>query len=244
MVRSRNAIMAVGGGAIIALTFAMTPAFGGARDFRTAKSRMAVAERSDLGAFTPANGDPRLAAALARSGISTSGFRFTPASTSVRLNRSVTVAVRARSTIAPQNGTRIALVSPPSQSATSLSPTAYNLGVSIGWGRFAVSSDVQKVDIGALGGREAVDLGLSYTERKFSTRIAVARDHPTVGTPRPLAGGGAGTSLDLGGSYRLSRNLDLTAGVRYRQAERDRLAPLADNRRDSQAVYIGTAFKF
>jgi hypothetical protein len=32
--------------------------------------------------------------------------------------------------------------------------------------------------------------------------------------------------------------------VRYRTSERDRLAPLADNRRDSQAVYVGTAFKF
>jgi hypothetical protein len=38
--------------------------------------------------------------------------------------------------------------------------------------------------------------------------------------------------------------LDVTGGVRYRVA-RDRLEPLAqDDRRDSQAVYIGTAVRF
>ena len=31
--------------------------------------------------------------------------------------------------------------------------------------------------------------------------------------------------------------------ARYR-IERDRLAPLNDDRRDSQAVYVGTAFRF
>ena len=49
--------------------------------------------------------------------------------------------------------------------------------------------------------------------------------------------------LDVGGSYKLGRNVELTGGVRYK-IERDRLAPLSDTRRDSQAVYVGTAFKF
>jgi hypothetical protein len=49
--------------------------------------------------------------------------------------------------------------------------------------------------------------------------------------------------VDLAGSYSLTRNLDLKAGVRYR-GPMDRLAPLTDDRQDSQAVYIGTAFKF
>ncbi len=237
-------VLALGGSAVVALVITTAPVFGSPRDLRTLKPRSIAPARNDLGSFTPASGDPRLAAALARSGFSTSGFRFTPATTSVRLSRSVTVAVRARSLIAPQAGTRLALVSPQSTATSSLSPISYSLGVAVGWQRFAVSSEVEKVDIGALGGRESVDLGVSYTARKFSTRIAVGRDHPTVGTPRPLAGGGPGTSLDVGGSYQLSRNFNLTAGVRYRQAERDRLGSLADNRRDSQSVYVGTAFKF
>jgi len=49
-------------------------------------------------------------------------------------------------------------------------------------------------------------------------------------------------SVDLGGAYSLTRNLDVTAGVRYR-SDRDRLTQ-ADARRDSQAVYVGTAFRF
>ena len=50
-------------------------------------------------------------------------------------------------------------------------------------------------------------------------------------------------SLDVGSSYSLSRHIALTGGVRY-NIERDRLSALQDVRRDSQAVYVGTAFKF
>ena len=49
--------------------------------------------------------------------------------------------------------------------------------------------------------------------------------------------------MDLGGSYRLTRNFDVTAGVRY-SSERDRLRPLTDGKQDSQAVYVGTKFRF
>jgi hypothetical protein len=47
----------------------------------------------------------------------------------------------------------------------------------------------------------------------------------------------------VGGSYSLTRNFDVTAGVRYK-TERDRLERLKDDRLDSQAVYVGTAFRF
>ena len=241
VVSIRRVALGVSGGAIVALTFALSPAFGASNDARPAKPRVSLDARSGLGSFTPANSDARLAAVLSRGGLATSGFRFTPASTGIRLNRSVTVAVRARTSAAPLGADRAALVSP---QLTSIAPIAYNLGVAVGWKRFALSGDMAKVDLGALGGREAVDLGVSYNTRKWSTRLAVGADRVTPGTPRALAVGANGYSLDLGTSYRLNRNLDVTAGVRYRMAERDRLEPLADNRRDSQAVYVGTAFKF
>lgn len=244
MVFGRVMAVLTGGGAV-ALALAFTPALSAPGDARLQKPRLAYAPRGDLGTFTPANGDPRLAAVLARSGLGTSGFRFTPATTSVRLNRSVTVAVRAR-TGPVSVGERASLVSASQGTSglNALTPVAYNLGVAVGWRRFAVSSEVAKVELGALGGREVVDVGVSYNARKFSTRVAVGADSATPGTPRALAVGTSGYTLDVGGSYRLSRNLDVTAGVRYRTSERDRLAPLTDNRRDSQAVYIGTAFKF
>jgi hypothetical protein len=50
-------------------------------------------------------------------------------------------------------------------------------------------------------------------------------------------------SLDVGAAYNLNRRIALTGGVRYR-VDQDRAATLADQRRDSQAVYVGTAFKF
>jgi len=223
------------------LACALTPALGAPSNSQPVKARITLAPRGSLGAFTPASADPRLAAVLARNGLGTSGFRFTPATASVRLSRSVTVAVRAQTSDRSRGDARSALVGP---TATTIAPIAYNLGAAVGWRRFAVSGDVAKVDLGALGGREAVDVGVSFTTRKFTTRIAAGAERALPGTPRALALGANAYSVDVAGAYRLNRNLDLTAGVRLRRAERDRLAPLADDRRDSQAVYIGTAFKF
>ena len=50
-------------------------------------------------------------------------------------------------------------------------------------------------------------------------------------------------SVDVGGAYSLTRNIAVTGGVRYR-IDHDRLSAVTDARRDSQAVYVGTAFKF
>ena len=134
----------------------------------------------------------------------------------------------------------MALVNAPS---TSIMPVAYNLGVALGWKRFAFSGDVEKVDLGTIGGRESVDLGVSYRIKNFTTRVVVGGDRATPNTPKALAGD-AGVSVGMSGSYSLTRNIDVTAGLKFR-AERDRLGPVAaDTRRDSQAVYIGTAFKF
>ena len=51
-----------------------------AQENRVAKSakRQASGSLGGLGTFTPAAADPKLAAALARSGLPDSGFRFTP----------------------------------------------------------------------------------------------------------------------------------------------------------------------
>jgi len=47
----------------------------------------------------------------------------------------------------------------------------------------------------------------------------------------------------VGSAYALTHNLDVTAGVRYR-GRQNRLGPLTDDAQDSQAVYLGTTFKF
>jgi len=195
--------------------------------------------RSGFGSFTPASADPRLAAAFSRGNMMTNGFRFTPASSAGKASRKVTVAVRARSAVSTPSADR-----PASSSALlNVAPVAYNLGVSVGWKRFAISGDVAQADLGlAQGRRQAADVGLSYTVKKWTTRVQLAAERP-VGTAPRVVDASESLAVDFGGSYRLTHNLDVTAGVRYK-SERDRLEPLKDNRRDSQAVYLGTAFRF
>src|SRR3546814_6924109 len=84
--------------------------------------------------ISPAAANPRLSAVF--NGASTSGgtFRFTPAS-SASNRRGVRVAVRARATT-KEEAQRIADAPSPS-----IAPTAYNLGVAVGWKRFALSGE-------------------------------------------------------------------------------------------------------
>jgi hypothetical protein len=127
---------------------------------------------------------------------------------------------------------------------SALAPTSYNLGVAVGWRHFAISGDVAKVKDAdpAIGGRESAVVGVSYSLQRFTGRLAVGAER-TAGNPLPALRKGNNVSFDVGGSYDLSHHIAVTGGVRY-NIERDRLSTLNDDRRDSQAVYVGTAFKF
>lgn len=236
---SKRWLAGLGLGVLVAAGIAVSPALH-AQDRRItlAPKHASLSIRSGIGTFTPAAADPKLAAMLARSGLGDSGFRFTPSeSRNGTSSRAVTVAVRARSA---RSASAVVAAAPPS---VNLAPIAYNLGVAVGWKRFAVSGDVTHVDIvGQPGSRDAVDLGISYTGKRVSGRVKANADRPLDSTPRLLADTPS-YSIDVGGSYSLTRNLDVTAGVRYK-SERERLPQLNDNRRDSQAVYVGTAFRF
>ena len=244
VVHVRRSVMVTTAAGASLLALALSPALAQPVERALAKPRVSLSARGGLGSFTPADADPRLVAALARNNLSANGMRFTPAGTSVRLSRSVTVAVRARANGqalgggAYANGAALGVTS----TTVGIAPVAYNLGAAVGWKRFALSGDVARID-GVMGGREAVDLGVSYNTRKWSARVGVAADQPTGVTSRAL-GETPGVAADVGGSYRLTRNLDVTAGVRYRATDRDRLTVRNDTTRDSQAVYVGTAFKF
>lgn len=235
----RAIIMASLSGALCVAALAVAPAIGASSSALLAKRFPVTTPRAGIGSFTPASADPVLAAVLARSGLNSTGFRFTPAAASFH-SRAVTVAVRARTGNVASESDRVATGT---AATLGIAPVAYNLGASVGWKRFALSGDVTRIDSGALpGSREAADVAVSYNARKWSTRLQLATDRPTGNLPRAIAGNES-VSLDVGGAYRLTRNLDVTAGVRYK-AERNRLEPLTDNRRDSQAVYVGTAFRF
>ena len=216
----------------------LTPAFAASN---SQKRPAAVSLSFDpLSSFTPANADPKLAASLGTNkGLALTDFKFTPAPAKGRPSQ-VRVAIRARTT-APAD-TQVATAS--TAAVDALKPTSYNLGVAIGWKRFAVSGDVAKVQDAntAIGGRESAIVGVSYSLKRFTGRVAVGAER-TDGHPLAALRKGDNYSLDVGGSYDLSRRIALTGGVRY-NIERDKLSTLQDARRDSQAVYVGTAFKF
>jgi len=219
----------------------LTPAF--ATTMSAKKRAPAVAVSFDpVSSFTPANADPKLAAALAGKDLALTDFKFTPAPAKGRPSQ-VRVAIRARVLTPAEN--RLAAASSTTSAVNALAPTGYNLGVAVGWKRFAVSGDVAQVKSAdpAIGGRESAILGVSYSlSNKLSTRVAVGAER-TTGNPLAALRRGDNVSLDAGASYDLSRHVALTGGVRY-NIERDRLSTLQNDRRDSQAVYVGTAFKF
>ena len=229
------------GGAALAVAALAMPAIGAPSDVtrKILKRPVSLSARGGIGSFTPAAADPRVAAIYARAGLANAGFRFTPSSASKPGSQAVTVAVRAAATPSA-SATRVTAA----PQAVSIAPIAYNLGMGVGWKRFAVAGDVARVDrAGMPGSREKIDVGVSYNAPKWSGRLQVERDRPTDTQSANLTGGRS-VSFDLGGSYSLARNLDVTAGLRYRAEQRDRLQIIDDGRRDSQAVYVGTAIKF
>lgn len=190
-----------------------------------------------ISAFTPAGADRRLAAIFAGRSISISDFKFTPAAAKGRPSQ-LRVAVRTRGAASPARQGELAAAA-----VSGLAPAQYDLGLAVGWKRFAVSGDVARSSSPdpVVGTREAAVVGVSYNLKKFTGRVAVGgerNDSRVAALARPDS-----MLVDVGGSYNISRNIALTGGVRYK-VERDQIPALAQDDRDSKAVYVGTAFKF
>ena len=189
--------------------------------------------------FTPASADPRLAAEFANKA-SAADFKFTPAAPKGRPSQ-VRVAIRARGS----DSTRSGAVEPASSAIGALAPATYNLGVAVGWRRFAVTGEVGKTRSAsfAFGDRETAVVGVNYSlSRRLTTRVAASAER-SEGTRVPALSSERGYAVDVGGAYSLTRNIAVTGGVRYK-IEQDRLSATKDERSDSQAVYVGTALKF
>ena len=193
-----------------------------------------------IATFTPASADPRLAAAFAGRSSAIEDFKFTPAAAKGRPSQ-IRVAVRARTTApVPTRPVEVAAAAP---AVAALTPAAVSLGAAVGWKRFALAGDVGKVSSPdpAIGDRKSAVVGVSYNLKKFTGRVALGADR---GTGRIAAlSQPDNVSVDVGAAYNLNRRIALTGGVRYR-VDQERVATLSDQRRDSQAVYVGTAFKF
>ena len=124
---------------------------------------------------------------------------------------------------------------------------AFSLNGAHNWRKFALSESVGRKALDPVPVETMVDAkNFSLEDGKkdrFSTKVLIeSRREPSATVRNPSAE--KDYSLDLASSYSLTRNLNVTAGVRYNNNVAGRLTPMTDDRQDSQAVYLGTSFKF
>ncbi len=201
--------------------------------------------------FTPAGTDASLMSELASS-VGVDALRFTPAARPGRKDRTLTVAVRVDQATARAISVRNAIDGANEAGRgtplLALAPTRYDLGIARGYQGFTQAAPKPTAGLSGVRDIAMPDLAEFRPSQpqgkpsRFQPRIALEQDGSVGRAPRPLESLGE-QSVDVGGSYRVTRNLDVTAGVRLSQ-ERDRLAPLTDGLDDNQAVYVGTQFRF
>jgi hypothetical protein len=228
----------------------MVPAFA-AKSLQQAGS----ASKDWLNTFTPSGVDSKLAAKFAAAGGSANErFPFTLAGADANRNRTIIVAARANSrlTTAAAVSVRNAIATTELGAGTGvrLSTVDYRLTASKGWQGFALPSAPKlaaRVPLTELGQNGLGKGGFRLDETvkkpsKFSTNIKLDQNREVAPPARGSAAAGD-YKLDVGGSFSISRKIDVTAGVRY-ASENDRVLPTADNRKDSEAVYVGTKIRF
>lgn len=227
---------------------AMTPVL--ARAISGDFNRVSLQSLGSIGSFTVAGPDPELAAQFELSALlGTSSFKFTPTGGTRDGERSVTVVVRQKTSNDAVSIRENVLAANPGAGIISnakIAPTSYSLGSAKGLKSFAIP--VKKLsnnipDLSEIGAGRLLDKKEKKKPSRFNPRMSLDAKAPIDATPRALSASQKDYTLDVGGSYSLTRNLDVTAGVRINN-DRDRLAPLTDNRQDSQAVYVGTQFRF
>ncbi len=201
-----------------------------------------------IGSFTVAGADPDLVAKYKLSALrGNASFKFTPSGGTRDGERSVTVVVRQKSDAVSIRENILAAASGSGvTTAAKIAPVSYSLGTAKGLKSFAIP--VRKLgsnlpDLSEIGAERLMGDEDSGKKSRFNPRMSIDASAPINAAPRALDASQKDYTLDVGGSYSLTRNLDVTAGVRINN-ERDRMAPLTDSRQDSQAVYVGTQFRF
>ena len=204
------------------------------------------------GEFVPAQVDPRLARSITVRALSSRDrtYRFTPAATPSGSDSAVTVAVRVDGRTASALKL-VGSVMPPATPAKSgglaIAPTAYSLGAARGYRTFAqntgpvAASPILRAQMPDLAAYQPKEAAGADKPSRFAPRVELDEREKTGRSPRTFEQ--SDQTVGVGGSYRVTRNLDLTAGVRV-TSDRDRLLPLTDGKQDNQAVYVGTQFRF
>lgn len=251
---SKGKMMMAGGIAVAALGLSpvILPAFASGKIAGLTSSTKVILDQ-----FTPAGVDARLAEKFAQRQKASalrsqrSEFQFTPAGLS---DEKKTMTVAARSVTSKAVSVRSGISGGPAAGrgvsklkTTKFRLTSADMSAGKGWKGFKIVEDNRAVvdaplitDLGKSSFR--LDKGPKKKPSRFNTDIAVAKERRVA----PSVQGNAAPDdyqLDVGGSFSISRKIDVTAGVRYK-SERDEVAPATDNRRDSEAVYVGTKIRF
>ena len=230
------------GAGIVAASVALSPAISAVRTALepVSQSQVSLKALGSIGSFTPVTNDERLARAYAQAANSARSqrFKFTPTSGATSGERSITILVRA-----PEWASK---TQPAALPNLGVSPVSYNLGVTRGLQRFTAPENLGSHElepiVADLALPEARSFSLDKGKKRFSTNVELAANTPTGAAPQTLVGQKS-IAVDVASSYSLTRNLDVRAGVRYGGVN-NRLDRLTDDAQDSQAVYVGTAFKF
>ncbi len=222
---------------------------------------MAIASRGDapsfvqssIASFTPAGVDPELARRVASRFDGKAALRFTPAGSGKETDRAATVAVRVDGQTARAISVRSAIKVARGEAGAGqpiseirIAPTRYSLGTSRGYKSFAkpftLSNQVKDITMPDLASFEPGQGTAVKKSSRFGADIHLENEVKPGRAPSTLEGLGD-QAVDVSGSFRVAKNLNVTAGVRLSQ-DRDRIAPLTDATQDAQAVYVGTRFKF
>jgi hypothetical protein len=252
-VRLSKGKFVVMGAITVTLSLALTPTI--AAVFNADSSSVELPNVSlqmlgSIGSFTPVMRDEKLAQAYAQAAreSQSKGFRFTPTSGSTAGNRSLTILVRTPNAVLSGAERKSERVLP----NLGLAPVAYRLGATKGFSQFSAAARIEPAKLTPMIEKSISEPVASFAlrpkEERFSANIQLEhRDviaaSPAEDTPATL-GTEPSYAVDLSSSYSLTRNFNLKAGVRYKGPS-NRLAPtVTDQAQDSQAVYVGTTFKF
>jgi hypothetical protein len=179
------------------------------------------------------------------------GFFFTPAGINRGTSRTMTIAARTDSPLSANAiSTRNLVRAIESGVGTNvpLSKTDFSLKAARGWQGFKLPVSARPAvkapiaDIAVAAGNFRLDDKAPVKKSRFKTDMKLDKSREAAPSPRGNAAAGE-YKVGLESSFSLSRRIDLTAGVRY-NSERDRVVPTVDERKDNEAVYVGTKIRF
>ena len=196
--------------------------------------------------FTPAGIDSRLAERMRSNAARSTAFPFTPAGLNSRTSNTLTVAARADGSNAVSVRNAMAKLDAGGGTTLRLNNSSYQLTTKRGWQAFNLPStavDQPRLD-GMLGkGTFRLDDNSKKKPSRFGTDVKVASPRGATPSLRGSEAAAGDYSVNVGGSFRVAKGVDVTAGVRYSR-DSDRVDLATSAQADNEAVYVGTKIKF